>query len=118
MGLKEAAVEAARLRFRPIVMTSLAFILGVLPLALSHGRRRREPALDRHGRHRRHARGDVHRRAVHPAVLRLDDARRRGRAASVRLVMTDAAGVSWPHAGSLALRLCDCGRRRGRRRRG
>ena len=32
-----AAVEAARLRFRPIVMTSLAFILGVLPLAVSTG---------------------------------------------------------------------------------
>jgi multidrug efflux pump len=33
----EAAVEAARLRFRPIVMTSLAFILGVMPLAVSTG---------------------------------------------------------------------------------
>lgn len=33
----EAALEAARLRLRPIVMTSLAFLLGVLPLALSHG---------------------------------------------------------------------------------
>jgi hydrophobe/amphiphile efflux-1 (HAE1) family protein len=32
-----AAIEAARLRFRPIVMTSMAFILGVLPLALSTG---------------------------------------------------------------------------------
>ncbi|MBF0471670.1 MAG: multidrug efflux RND transporter permease subunit [Gammaproteobacteria bacterium] len=32
-----AAIEAARLRFRPIIMTSLAFILGVLPLALSVG---------------------------------------------------------------------------------
>ncbi len=37
MPLREAAIEAARLRFRPIVMTSLAFILGVLPLALSTG---------------------------------------------------------------------------------
>ena len=33
----QAALEAARLRFRPIIMTSLAFILGVLPLALSSG---------------------------------------------------------------------------------
>ena len=32
-----AAAEAARLRFRPILMTSMAFILGVLPLAISHG---------------------------------------------------------------------------------
>jgi multidrug efflux pump len=33
----EAAAEAARLRFRPILMTSFAFILGVLPLAISSG---------------------------------------------------------------------------------
>ena len=33
----EAAVNAARLRFRPIVMTSLAFVLGVMPLMLSTG---------------------------------------------------------------------------------
>ena len=37
MSLIDAAMEAARLRFRPIVMTSLAFILGVLPLAVSTG---------------------------------------------------------------------------------
>ncbi|MBD2839917.1 multidrug efflux RND transporter permease subunit [Pseudomonas sp. JM0905a] len=36
-SLREAAIEAARLRFRPIVMTSLAFILGVVPLALATG---------------------------------------------------------------------------------
>lgn len=37
MPLKEAAATAAHLRFRPIVMTSLAFILGCMPLALSVG---------------------------------------------------------------------------------
>ncbi|MCR5814702.1 MAG: multidrug efflux RND transporter permease subunit [Desulfovibrio sp.] len=37
MSAMEAAVNAARLRFRPIIMTSLAFILGCLPLALSQG---------------------------------------------------------------------------------
>lgn len=37
MGIFDAAVTAARLRFRPIVMTSLAFILGVFPLVISSG---------------------------------------------------------------------------------
>jgi len=37
MGLVEATLEGARLRMRPIVMTSLAFGFGVLPLALASG---------------------------------------------------------------------------------
>ena len=37
LSYANAAVEAAKLRFRPIVMTSLAFTFGVLPLAISTG---------------------------------------------------------------------------------
>jgi HAE1 family hydrophobic/amphiphilic exporter-1/multidrug efflux pump len=37
MAVLDAALEAARLRFRPIVMTSLAFILGVFPLVKATG---------------------------------------------------------------------------------
>jgi multidrug efflux pump len=37
MSVAEAALGAAHLRFRPIVMTSLAFLLGVLPLAIASG---------------------------------------------------------------------------------
>ncbi|MEP9375464.1 efflux RND transporter permease subunit [Aquabacter sp. CN5-332] len=37
MDIVEAAVEASRLRFRPILMTSFAFILGVLPLVFATG---------------------------------------------------------------------------------
>ncbi|HPX89427.1 MAG TPA: multidrug efflux RND transporter permease subunit [Methylophilaceae bacterium] len=37
MPVAEAALEAARLRFRPIVMTSMAFVLGIVPLVIASG---------------------------------------------------------------------------------
>ena len=37
LSITDAAIEAARIRLRPILMTSLAFILGVLPLVLAQG---------------------------------------------------------------------------------
>ena len=37
MGLIEATLEAAKIRFRPIIMTSLAFFFGMLPLAIATG---------------------------------------------------------------------------------
>ncbi|MFZ4552818.1 MAG: efflux RND transporter permease subunit [Aquabacterium sp.] len=37
MGVIEATLQACHLRFRPIIMTSLAFILGVLPLVIANG---------------------------------------------------------------------------------
>ncbi len=37
MSVRDSALEAARLRLRPILMTSFAFILGVVPLVLATG---------------------------------------------------------------------------------
>jgi len=37
VDLREATLEACRLRLRPIIMTSLAFIFGVIPLVLGQG---------------------------------------------------------------------------------
>ena len=55
-------------------MTSLAFVLGVLPLAIAQRRRRRCAERDRRRRHRRRARGDGARRAARAGVLRADRA--------------------------------------------
>ena len=55
MSITEAAVEATRRRFRPIIMTSFAFILGVVPLTVRQRGRGRQPAGHRHRGLRRHA---------------------------------------------------------------
>jgi hypothetical protein len=67
-SLAEAALQAARLRFRPIVMTSLAFILGVVPLALATGRGL-QPGRHRRRRDRRHAQRHLAGRAVRAHLL-------------------------------------------------
>ena len=72
--LGEAALNAAKLRFRPIIMTSLAFILGCLPPGHLHRRRRGQPSRHRHRRHRRHARGHADRPVFHPGLFQTDHA--------------------------------------------
>ena len=71
MSVKEAALESARLRFRPILMTAFAFILGVVPLMRAIGRRRRRPERDGHGRVLGHAGGDGAGRVHDPRELRV-----------------------------------------------
>ena len=50
MDIGEAAIETARLRFRPILMTCFAFISGMRPLVFASGR----PHVARHRRDGRH----------------------------------------------------------------
>ena len=73
----DAAINAARDRLRPIVMTSLAFILGCVPLAIAAGASANSKHFDRHRRHRRNARRDGNRHILHPDVL-LGDRNRLG----------------------------------------
>ena len=69
MAVREAAIEAAGLRLRAIVMTSFAFILGCVPLADRDRPGRQQPARHRHRRDRRHARLDADRDLLRAVVL-------------------------------------------------
>ena len=64
----DAAVEAARVRLRPILMTSFAFILGVFPLVIAHGAGANAPHAG-HGGLRRHDRSDPVRHLPDAGVL-------------------------------------------------
>ena len=69
---REATLEASRLRLRPILMTSFAFILGVVPLVIADRGRRRDAAVAGPGRLQRHAGRDAVRHLPDAGVLLRD----------------------------------------------
>ncbi len=53
LAIKEAVIDAAARRFRPIIMTSLATILGAMPIAFAIGAFRQKPRPDGYSHYRR-----------------------------------------------------------------
>jgi hypothetical protein len=73
---REAITEALLIRFRPIMMTTMAALMGSLPIALGWGRAARPPAARSCGRRRPHLSRSAH--ALHHAgALRLSRPLRR-----------------------------------------
>ena len=70
MAIGEAAALGARMRFRAVMMTSIAFVLGLLPLVVARGRGADQPARRRHLGVRRHAGGELDRHFPDPDALR------------------------------------------------
>ncbi len=71
-SVEDAALEAAKVRFRPILMTAFAFILGVRSADAGKRIRRRVPERDGHGGRVRHDRRDRRGHLYHPRPVRVD----------------------------------------------
>ena len=69
LGLVEAALEGAKLRLRPILMTSFAFILGCVPLATASGAGALSRQVMGYRGYRRHARRQLHRHLSHSSPV-------------------------------------------------
>ena len=69
VDLLDAATEGARLRFRPVMMTSFAFILGLLPLVIATGPAQLARPRRRHARIRRNDPRFLRRHLCHSAAL-------------------------------------------------
>ena len=89
----DAAVEGARLRFRPVMMTSFAFILGLLPLVIAEGAGAASRRAVGTPSVRRHAGGRRVRHLRHPDAVR-------GVPADARMDGGPSSGSSGPRAGS------------------
>ena len=72
MSILDSAVEAARIRLRPILMTSLAFIMGVVPLVTASGAGENGRHSVGHDRIRRHDHEHDPESLLYPSALFVD----------------------------------------------